>query len=158
MTVGNFETTENFESSNWLTNCKNGTVTGSTKIGGEMDLSDSDSEEKVIDEVKLKNFSNKLAKLSQDDSVASRTMPPPPQAPLALSLTLDNSNTQKFLEPESICKKYNHINYFNESDVNNESNIAPNSYQSNFKKPMTKFNADFNNTTCLQETDVSFFN
>jgi hypothetical protein len=172
VTAGNFETTEKFELSNWCG--EKTTVTG----GDDMDLgnnSDREEEEEeeeqkapcAKNEVKLKNFSGKLAKLAQDESVASRTMPPQPQEPssLGLCVTLNNTNnnqnnTRPLLEPESMSSKFDNFKYFNESNLNDESKSACNDYQFNnnqghFKVPMAKFNGDFNNTTCLQESDVN---
>ncbi len=168
VTASNFETTENW--------CGEKTaVTG----GDDMDLgNDSDKEveeeeeeeQKASSEVKLKNFSGKLAKLAQDESVASRTMPPQPQEPssLGLCVTLNNTNnsnnqnnTRTLLEPESMSSKFDNFKYFNESNLNDESKSACNDYQFNnnqghFKVPMVKFCApDFNNTTCTQESDVN---
>ena len=138
-----------------------------TVSSDDMELENSEEDgqlepEKQKSEVKLKNFNGKLAKLAVDDDLASMTMPPVPQPPLGLSMTMTNltsttaTEAQSLLEPESFCQKFSHLNYVNDSRVNDKNkSMTFDHSQNNFKIPMAKHNINFNNTTCLQEADVS---
>ena len=166
-TFGPDSTTANFDN---FTNVTAGAFDSSETSSSEMEMITDDEEvnpKNQVEEVekyasqeetnkeeklKLRHFNAQVAKLTDD--IASRTLPPAPQAPIGLSLTTTNFNTtSSILEPESFTQKYSCLKTSSDNADNGNANFQQN--KGVFKMPMCHF-ADANNTTCIPDSDVSF--